>query len=188
MTELDLGTDSQASSVQEACKAAEQVNSTGWICPAWKMFRDKDFLAPQRNDTEPDDWKHGWQYHACAALDQHYAASVHLSFFSSDEQALRLSQKGACASRHFTVLPTCYETSISSSQMRVLFLIRLHLPLQLDDRYCRCGEVLDARGFHRSACTKSGVLQARGTLMEVCTPRMCREAGASVWEVSSFEI
>ena len=52
----------------------------------------------------------------------------------------------------------------------------------MDDRRCGCGALLDPFGHHRSACATVGVLGPRGTPVEVCTARVCREAGARVRE------
>ena len=59
---------------------------------------------------------------------------------------------------------------------------RLHLPLHMDARLCKCGEPLDVYGHHRSACSRIGLLKPRGTPAEVCMARICREAGARVKE------
>ena len=56
------------------------------------------------------------------------------------------------------------------------------LPLHMDARFCKCGELLDVHGHHRSACSRVGRLKARGTPAEVCMARICREAGARVRE------
>ena len=64
----------------------------------------------------------------------------------------------------------------------MLHLVRLHLPLHVDDRFCRCGARLDVFGHHRSACSRVGLLKPRGTPAEICVARMCQEAGARVKE------
>ena len=183
--ELDQGAASSSVSVREVTEAASLLKEEGWTSPEWSKFRDPDFKPPQsdeNDDKEPSDWKHGWQYHACIARDTHFAMHSHLPTFSSDLRALRLSQKGPCASRHFTVVPTTAETSFSSSQFHVLLRVRLHLPLHFEDKQCKCGQLLDSRGFHRSACARIGLLKLRGTPAEICAARICREAGARVRE------
>ena len=106
----------------------------------------------------------------------------YLPSLSSDLQGLRASQCGPCASRHFTVLPTSPDTSFAPEELRALALVRLHLDLPLDDARCRCGAMLDARGYHRSACARVGLLKPRGAPAEVCAARICREGGARVRE------
>ena len=74
------------------------------------------------------------------------------------------------------------DVTFSSEEFRTLLLVRLHLPLHLDDRRCRCGELLDAFGHHRSACSRIGILGQRGLPAEICAARICREGGARVRE------
>ena len=45
-----------------------------------------------------------------------------------------------------------------SHLFRVLLLRRLHLPLTLSSRACRCGRPLDCLGHHRASCTRAVVL------------------------------
>ena len=47
---------------------------------------------------------------------------------------------------------------------------------------CKCGQLVDVFGHHRSACSRIGLLKPRGTPAEVCRARICREAGARVKE------
>ena len=103
-----------------------------------------------------------------------------LPSLSSDLQGLRTSQRGPCASRHVTVLPTTADASFSPARFRTLLLVRVHLPLHLDDSKCRCGAPLDPYGHHRSACATVGLLAPRGAPAEVAARRICREAGVRV--------
>ena len=67
-----------------------------------------------------------------------------------------------------------------SHLFRVLLLRRLHLPLPLSSRSCRCGLPLKVRGHHRTSCPTSGVLGWRGFKLESAAARVCFEAGARV--------
>lgn len=182
LADLARGTGAASPSVRAASAAADVVQQEGFEVPAWPEFCDPDFRAPQPTGHEPGEWRHGWQYHACAARDTHFAAHVHLPSLSPDLQGLRASQRGPCASRHFTALPTTPEAVFTPEQFRTLVLVRLHRPLHLDGRRCRCGAMLDQYGHHRSACSTAGLLGHRGAPAEVCTARICREAGARVRE------
>ena len=82
----------------------------------------------------------------------------------------------------FTVLPTSQLTTIPSAELRVLLLRRLHLPIPLAARRCRCGPPLDQHGHHRAACSTCGVSRQRGKPLEKAAARVCREAGARVAE------
>ena len=182
LVELGTGVHSAAASVREAAQAVEQLSADGFEAPAWDKFCDPDFRAPQPEGQQPGEWRHGWQFHACAARDHHFAVHVHLPALTPDLRALRHSQCGPCASRHFTALPTTPETVLNPAHFRTLLLVRLMMPLHLDERFCKCGARLDALGRHRSACAKVGILAARGAPAEVCAARICREAGARVRE------
>ena len=78
------------------------------------------------------------------------------------------------------IAPSALEFSIEPTAFRTLLLERLDLPLQVVDKRCSCGELLDARGRHRAACSASGRLRARAVAPERCLQRICREAGAVV--------
>ena len=182
LADLRLGTAAKAPSVREAAEAALTLQAEGFEVPTWESLRDPEFRAPQPEGSEPGDWEKGWQFHACAARDTYFAAQVHLPSLDPDLHALRLSQQGPCASRHFSVLPTAKETTFTPEQFNILLSVRLLMPLLLDNKFCRCGAELDPYGFHRSACSTTGVLKPRGTPAEVCMARICREAGARVKE------
>ena len=77
--------------------------------------------------------------------------------------------------------PTAPEFEIRPFEFRTLLLERLRLPLPLVEVTCEgCGQVLDARGMHRAACSLSGRVKRRATPTERALARVCREAGATV--------
>ena len=174
------GPPSRAQCVREAQDAAALLAAEGMEVPDWSTFKVPDFPAPHPVNSEVGEWIHGWQFHASVARDTLFATRVHL--LSTDHQALRASQRGPCASRHFTCLPTSQETRFTSEEFRTLMLVRLHLPLHVDERVCKCGQPVDVFGHHRSACSRIGLLKPRGTPAEVCMAQICREAGAHVKE------
>ena len=59
-------------------------------------------------------------------------------------------------------------------------------PLHVDERVCKCGQLVDVFGHHRSACSRIGLLKPQGTPAEVCMARICREARARVKESQLF--
>ena len=140
----------------EKPRTATLLASEGMEVPVWSRFPVADFRAPQPVDPEVGEWTHGWQFHASVVRNSLFATSVHLPPLSTDHRALRASQRGPCASRHFSCLPTSPETTFSAEEFRTLLLVRLHLPLHLDARFCKCGELLDVYGHHRSACSRVG--------------------------------
>ena len=99
------GPPSRAQCVREAQHAAAVLAADGMEVPEWSKFSDPHFRAPQPVDPEVGEWTHGWQFHASVASNSLFATSVHLSPLSTDHHALRASQRGPCASRHFTSPP-----------------------------------------------------------------------------------
>ena len=69
---------------------------------------------------------------------------------------------------------------MDAQPFRLLMCRRLHLPLPLSLRTCRCGRRLDSFGHHRAACAEAGVSGRRGFPLECATAQVCREAGARV--------
>ena len=61
----------------------------------------------------------------------------------------------------FTALPT-----LDAQPFRLLLCRRMHLPLPLSTRTCRCGRQLDMFRHHRAACAVAGVLGRRGYPLE----------------------
>ena len=94
-------------------------------------------------------------------------------------KALLRSQGGPGAGLALSTCPVSRLTSFTPQLFRVI-LLRLHLPLPLTVRNCRCGLPLDSRGHHRAVCARSGVLGGRGWAVENAAARICREAGGRV--------
>ena len=147
------GLPSRAQCVREAQDAAALLAAEGMEVPDWSRFTVPEFRAPQPVNPDVGEWIHGWQFHASVARDTLSATRVHLPPLSTDHQALRASQRGPCASRHFICLPTSQETTFTSEEFRTLLLVRLHLPLHVDERVCKCGQPVDVFGHHWSACS-----------------------------------
>ena len=95
-------------------------------------------------------------------------------------KALLRSQGGPGAGLALSTCPVNRLTTFTSQLFRVVLLRRLHLPLPLAVRNCRCGLPLDSRGHHRAACARAGVLGGRGWAVENAAARICREAGGRV--------
>ena len=95
-------------------------------------------------------------------------------------KALLRSQGGPGAGLALSTCPVNRLTTFTSQLFRVVLLRRLHLPLPLTVRNCRCGLPLDPRGHHRAACARAGVWGGRGWAVENAAARICREAGGRV--------
>ena len=122
----------------------------------------------------------GSQHVASACVEDHFFQSVVLPRCLPPERALLRSQCGPLSGLQFVACPSSPHQRFASHLFRVLFLRRLHLPLPLSSRSCRCGRSLDARGHHRTSCPTSWVLGRRGFALESAAARVCREAGARV--------
>ena len=81
-------------------------------------------------------------------------------------KALMHSQHGPLASAPFTTVPTTRMTRFEAQLFRVILCRRLHLPLLLSSRTCRCGRQLDSFGHHRATCAEAGVLGKRRFTLE----------------------
>ena len=101
-------------SIESPVRAAQDAATLLAQVPEWSRFPVADFRAPQPVDPEVGEWTHGWQFHASVARDSLFATSVHVPPLSTDHQPLRASQRGPCASRHFSCLTTCQETTFSA--------------------------------------------------------------------------
>ena len=90
------------------------------------------------------------------------------------------SHSGPGASDALSVCPSKQEYRIEAGLFRTLILERLRLPLQVTEKVCECGTMLDSTGRHRAACNRSGRLKKRALAPERTLARVCREAGATV--------
>jgi hypothetical protein len=181
--DLPVGDVALVDSLQEARLAREELLREGFdACPTWAGVL-AGTRPPQADGTEPGEWAHGWQYHAASARDGFARGAMLARNWSRlGAKALIRSQSGRYAGRVFSVLPTSTSTTLSSSELRVLLLRRLQLPLPMSARRCACGGLLDTYGDHRAACSTCGVLRRRAKPLEKATARVCREAGARVAE------
>ena len=152
LEELEKGVLSNASSCAAAAAARATLEHEGYSTCSWKRLAQGE-RPPQVDRPEPGEYRHGWQYHAAARRETHYGDGAVLANCDRPTQALLRSQAGRCAGCHLTLLPVTEELKWSSAKLRTLLLRRLRLPLDLDDRRCKCGGLLDSLGDHRAACS-----------------------------------
>ena len=115
-----------------------------------------------QEDPEPNQPKVGWQQKATRKLEERFIQDEVWPALDDTQRALLQSQHGPLASSPFTAVPTSRVTRMDAQPFRLLMCRRLHLPLPLSLRTCRCGRRLDSFGHHRAAA------------------QVCREAGARV--------
>ena len=145
-----------------------------WEVPQWHELADS---PPPREPTLP---KVGWQQQATKKLELKFVREQVWPALGDSARALVRSQRGPLFSALLTALLTSKATRLDAQPFRIFLCRRLHLPLPLSMRTCRCGRQLDKFGHHRAACAVAGVLGRRGFPLEVAAAQVCREAGARV--------
>ena len=168
--------------LRAAVSAAQSLDGVlGWSPPSWTALANGE--RPESHPPEEFETgarRGGWQHEAASRTEQRFRDVELFARLDDTGQALLRSQGGPGAGLALTACPLCRVTSIEPQLFRVLLLRRLHLPLPLTARHCRCGLPLDSRGHHRAACARVGILGRRGYPLENVVVRICREAGRRV--------
>ena len=161
-----------------ACR--ERLLDVGFDVPEWGDLARGQRPGRVPDSRDPSEPPFGWQYLASAHVETTFVRGAMWPDLSPPDRALFRSQGGPFAGIPFTCFPTVVEARLEPQVFRVLVLRRLWCPLPLSAHSCRCGRPLDARGHHRAACGRAGVLGRRGFPLESAAARLCREAGARV--------
>ena len=165
----------------ELLTATNRLDRQGFISrPSWGELIGG--LRPEsRQDNEPGEFQHGWQYQASTCVENFFRTSTIFNTSTRAQKAHLRSHAGPFAGSALVGAPTAPEFTIEPHIFRCVLLERLFLPLFLSDDQCEgCGRFLDVYGFHRGNCTKSGRLKARSIPTEIMGTRICREAGARI--------
>ena len=109
-----------------------------------------DSSPPRKEEPEPTQPQVGWQQRASRKLEEKFLREEWPGLSNSSRALLR-SQHGPLASAQLTALPTSKATRVDAQPFRVFLCRRLHLPLPLSMRACRCGRQLD--NFLPSSCS-----------------------------------
>ena len=151
---------------------------------------DRDLRLGRGNmeDEDRTQPRFGWQKVAAASLQQHFLNNALMPTLSAEKKALLRSQSGPFSSAPFVSFSTSKVTQFDSQAFRVLLLRRLHLPLPLSIRNCRCARPLDCLGHHRAACAVARVLGRRRFPLECAAALVCQEAGPTCGRTSWSEI
>ena len=172
---LEVGTSPSFQLVRD-CK--DVVVVAGLDVPSWN---DLSLPRPvEEAELEPNQPKFGWQLQASKQMEKKFVSDHLWPRFDNTQRALMRSQCSPLASTSLTALPTSRATRIDPQPFRLFLCRRLHLPLTLSHRTCRCGRQLDQFGHHRAACPEAGVLGKRGFPLECAAAQVCREGGARV--------
>ena len=144
LVELEKGCTGSAECLRAAAVAKQTLLAEGFeSCPSWReLYHGKRPPEPE-DRKEPGEFYHGWQYHASSRRETYYRDGQVLAKSDRPSQALLRSQAGRCAGEHLTLLPVTEELQWSNTKLRTLLLRRLRLPLNLDNRHCKCGAPLN---------------------------------------------
>ena len=148
--------------LQSVRRCGRELQDVGFELPSWVDLAEGLRPNSATVEDEPGLPRFGWQRVATACLEVDFKTHRLLPTMASAERALMRSQAGPLASVPFVAFPTCRITQFGSQQFRTLLLRRLHLPLPLSTRYCRCGRPFDCLGHHCAACSVAGILGKRG--------------------------
>ena len=131
--------------------------------PSWQDILARAAPPAVADDSEPDDWPHGWELLASRALDSHFCETELLPHMRPSDRACLRSQSGPHAGAWLAAVPT----DLPPAHMHFALRRRLRLALPLTQRYCGgdgfpgCGAVLDVLGDYAAACPRSGLLARR---------------------------
>ena len=176
---LEGGADTPYLSAPVVC-ARELEGVQGFHPPSWTALALGARPPPPEQVFEMDALKGGWHHEASSRVERQFRERIVLPVLTDGERALLRSQSGVGAGVALSTVPCNPLVRIEPKLFRVLLLRRLHLPLTLARRFCRCGRLLDSYGHHRASCARAGVLGRRGYALESAAARVCREAGARV--------
>ena len=153
----------------------------GFVPPSWRELAMGARPEPREpEDFEPGSSRDGWQHEAASRVEESFRETNLFPRLGAARKALMRSQGGPGAGLALSTCPVDRLTTFTPQVFRVILLRRLHLPLPLTVRNCRCGQPLDICGHHRAACARAGVLAGRGWAVENVAARICREAGGRV--------
>ena len=154
----------------------------GFQMPSWReLAMGARPGAPEPEHFEPGCTRDGWQHEVASRVEETFRAEDLFARMGDPGKALLRSQgEDQVQGLALSTCPVSRLTTFTPQLFRVVLLLRLHLPLPLTVRNCRCGRPLDSRGHHRAACARAGVLGGRGWAVENAAARTCREAGGRV--------
>ena len=164
-----------------AVRSRASLPENGFVCPEWTaLVEGLQPNQPGRDEVDPADHSHGWQFFAAQRVEHHFRAETVWPRLAPTEQALWRSQSGPMSGVAFSAVPSSPTHSPCAAALPRVDASPSLAPLPLTSRTCRCGRPLDLCGHHRAACPRAGVLGSRGFSVESVAARVCQEAGAGV--------
>ena len=182
--ELQSGDISLSSSCRAANVAARLLSAHGFDRPSWQQLSEGVLPeAPTHDTSEPGEYKHGWQFEACSALEIFSREQHFLPSLPSSHQAIVRSASGPGASHWLIALPTHLEKELQPEIWQIAARRRLRLSILPSVSFCpanSCRRRLDDLGDHLANCSLCGNIQRRAKPHERTWQRVFREAGARV--------
>ena len=109
---LDTAAGGRAAWLQEATQAAATLNEAGCAeGPSWRALWDGARPPLPPPETDPGEWRHGWQYFACSAIETRHREREVLPSMTPAEQAALRSGSGPGAAQWLSAPPTMRETT-----------------------------------------------------------------------------
>ena len=191
LEELEREGVTTAACLREAQEAAALLDAEGFANagagprPSWRdLYNGARPPEPEnREDADPGEWRHGWQYFASSTRETYEREHRLLPGVSRSTRAVIRSGSGPQAAAWLTAIPTSPGTTLPPPLFQLALRRRLRLPLTLGARRCEgrtCRGRLDPLGDHRMACPVTGRLRRRAKPLEKAWATVFAEAGAVV--------
>ena len=130
--------------------------------------------------AEPGERRKGWQRAASDARERHERQRL-LEASTRTGQARLRSSSGPHAGRWLSAVPAEAALELASPLFRFSLCRRLGLPVCVGGGACEgCGRELDAYGFHRATCMRTGRVHARHKHLVAAWRRVFGEAGINI--------
>ena len=181
LSQLDRPAEAQPACLREATEAKELLLACGQEGqPTWRQAAEGLVAPPQPEDAEAGEWRHGWQFTACAVLETYTRHNEILPMATPQQQAVIRSQSGPSAGKWLTTTPKSPQLTLLPLRMQVSLRYRLLYKLPITRLRCSCRARLDPYGYHWAACPRTGRLRLRAKPLEPTWAVVFREAGARV--------
>ena len=142
---------------------------------------------PDREEVEPGEWQHGWQFYASNTLEQQEHSNLlgvlrgRGTESGAPGPARLRSCSGPNASVWLTVCPTSPALRLRNSELLTAMRLRLGLVVPQDGTHCEaCRTQLDRLGYHRLTCTRTARLHTRHSALLNAWRQVLVEAGGAV--------
>ena len=165
--------------LREVLRGARLLKREGFQHPSWIAVAEGERPPqPDPKELDPGEWRHGWQYFASTAREEHHLKERVRPHSTQAEKTLLRSQAGRNCARALTAVPSDPALTLRPARFNAILCRRLRLPLLTLSSHCEgCGKRLDCFGDHLCACMRTGRVQARAKPVELAWARVFREAG-----------